>query len=1123
MDIRSTKTPAERQEDEAARLVRPAPKYKPPRRDRRRERNNSDQEVDPDETADRKDRSENYKNVGGSAFLVTARYLWAMEFPTEEAKKQYLKEHPDADPSKHTVQEQEQGPAAEGEGTGRPKGKKDKGEGKPGPAEKDLVALGDKLHQLAKSDKALKSQFKLFQPGGFYDGMARENPDFEVTRLPWSKALPPEFKGLTLGDIRDAWLSKGKTQPGVVEPKAAPPEVSAPEEAAPQETPVQEAAPQVDQPAEEAAPPEQKDEAASPTEAAPPEPEQVTPPKAKGKKRKRKKKLQPESEVPVISEPKVPAIPEPVRPKASLQEKVQAHRQLQDVLGDYTAQELAKSGLHPQDIASLVDMYQAVASKPEKDLGAYASKVSQFYETNPKRVPPPKEAQAASGDVVPFEQLSPEEQGEAYRRHQLRTVAISLAAERGIRGAIAKTLPKGTDSRVAGELAAVMLQPKGKSRSAWASKAAKRSYETALQAGGSPVPAKNVQALLASLGDNQDAQKIAVAYLQGQDFNAAKNIFLSQRGSGAGSAVKKGLGWAADTATGAVKLLWDLLVDKDSDYAKPNVEAAQEVVDEYQSISEWSTPKQIGKAIRGADRFMQLRARNYPDHLVGEYDPSVLFRQQVLERIKTLSPGKYAPVRALLEEYDFNDYEHKQAEYEDRQIDWEQERDLQLHQVAGRDPEVPKRKKFRSDEEYQQAVEAHAAMTDERKAALAAWEEENPPPKPPVKPANYDRTRNPKALRDMRKWLLAEQFSQFGGKTAASVAARFVISSYPTPSSMASVSEKAAVYNGVAPYPNTPAYVPWTQPAQRDIGEGDLEVILKSAQDWLGMPVLKFPLDGTPRDIQLRAALDLAIYSGPFNGAIQPTVYNILLSRLAGVDAHETLLTIRKQAGYSFGTDKMTVAFWGKNPVNRDVRAAIEEIDILFDDDEGKPHQDRVLQTVGMQSGTPLNHVEEKEGLLRESTITVEFPKGADLSALAALKAVGRKFGLQVEKVKDGYKPTYRGERKKPKEYKSPLLRGRHSNEVEKVTTMKASTEIRKMAAKYAAENAALAYDLMDLANKVAQDEQDQGQQDQGQQKQAAADKYASLRSTVIQVAAKNPEARAAFLPILQAIKGLGN
>lgn len=36
---------------------------------------------------------------------VAARYLRAIEFPSEEARKKYLEEHPGADPSKHTVKE----------------------------------------------------------------------------------------------------------------------------------------------------------------------------------------------------------------------------------------------------------------------------------------------------------------------------------------------------------------------------------------------------------------------------------------------------------------------------------------------------------------------------------------------------------------------------------------------------------------------------------------------------------------------------------------------------------------------------------------------------------------------------------------------------------------------------------------------------------------------------------------------------------------------------------------------------------------------------------------------------------------------------------------------------------
>jgi len=256
----------------------------------------------------------------------------------------------------------------------------------------------------------------------------------------------------------------------------------------------------------------------------------------------------------------------------------------------------------------------------------------------------------------------------------------------------------------------------------------------------------------------------------------------------------------------------------------------------------------------------------------------------------------------------------------------------------------------------------------------------------------------------------SDNYKDVGGSTGPkgrisplveSILARYAISSYSTPSLMTSVSEKAAVYHGVAPYNGTPGYAHWTQPHQRDLGDGDLEVILKSAKDWLKTPVLSVPLVDANRDVQLRAALDLAIYYGPYNGAIQPNVYNKLLAKLAGVDADETLLTQRK------ATDSTKV-----------------------------------------------------------------------------------------------------------------------------VIPMKASNEIRKLAAKYAAQDAPLAYDLMDLASKVAQEEgqdDDQGQQKQAQddqegqqdQGQKQANKYAGLRSAVIKAASDNPAARAAFIPVLQAIKSL--
>ena len=76
MDRIGTKDHVERETDEAERLVRPSPKVKPPRHDKRRERMDVDDDPDLDMTD--KDLSKNYKTIGGS---IASRVLqrWAKD------------------------------------------------------------------------------------------------------------------------------------------------------------------------------------------------------------------------------------------------------------------------------------------------------------------------------------------------------------------------------------------------------------------------------------------------------------------------------------------------------------------------------------------------------------------------------------------------------------------------------------------------------------------------------------------------------------------------------------------------------------------------------------------------------------------------------------------------------------------------------------------------------------------------------------------------------------------------------------------------------------------------------------------------------------------------------------
>jgi len=927
MDFLSTKTQAEREDDEAERLVRPAPKLKPPRRDLRRERDESDHDVDPDEAADRKDRSDNYKNVGGSAQRVVAKYLQAVEFPTEEAKQEYLKSHPEADPSKHTVKSEEEQAAVEEKKKPRGKGKKEK---KPrGKGKKEEKPSGFKPPTAPKREN--------------YDSDEEYQESLEQHKAKLQKHQEQlQAKAQEPKPKRKDFESEEDFEAAVAEHKKA----------------IQEA-----ESALKGTPKKEPEEVEDVTEA-------------------------------------VPKVPPPQRPPASRAQREAAIRKILDVFPKESRVALIQANLHPDDVDDLVKYYEAVASKPEKNITAFAGRVGKFYETDPSKVPLPETIQTKKGDFVSFAALSPQDQAEVYRAHQIKIVAISLAAKKNIQDSLSKTLPKGTDPMVAVGLTQVLLKPPGEGRSAVSQQAADMVFDRATSQTGVHVPPKAAKKLVESLSGNPDAQRIVVAYLQGNDLNTARNLFIAKGPTGWG-AFKKGLGTAVSIAATPAKVLWSLLKDDDDDdYDREEKEG---VVDDFQDISEWSSPKDIGKGIQSAQNFMKIRARNYPSELASERDPRDTFKRMVLHRIETLAPQKAAPTKLYLEHQEIADYDRDQANHEQELAEWEIEVEHQLDQ--GPEPKKPDQAKYSTPEAWQEAMRSYNGLLEDRQAALWTLEQKNPKPVPPVKPAHYDRVKNPKATRDLRKWLLTEQFAQYGEKTAARVAARFVISSYPTPSSMAPVSEKAAVYNGVAPA-EYPGYNGWQQPAQRDFGETDWEMILGAAKDWLQTPVLKQSLPGIVRDTQLRAALDLAIYSGPYNGAIQPNNYNMLLARLAGVDGNMTLLTQRQATDSPLG-------------------------------DQGS----------------------------------------------------------------------------------------------QKVANMKASNEIRKLAAKYAAENAPLAYDLMDLATRVAQDEeqdQDQGQkqaQDQGQddqdQGEKQAKKYASLRAAVISAAQQNPEARAAFMPVLQAVKSL--
>lgn len=89
---------------------------------------------------------------------VVARFVLATEHPSEEARKDYLKDHPGADPKNHTVKKDDGGSKKAPDSSGDLKSKADKAHKMMDDLTKDFTLdKGDVAGLKADIDKALKS------------------------------------------------------------------------------------------------------------------------------------------------------------------------------------------------------------------------------------------------------------------------------------------------------------------------------------------------------------------------------------------------------------------------------------------------------------------------------------------------------------------------------------------------------------------------------------------------------------------------------------------------------------------------------------------------------------------------------------------------------------------------------------------------------------------------------------------------------------------------------------------------------------------------------------------------------------------------------------------------------
>lgn len=996
MDRSATKTRFERQTEEDERLVRPSPADKPPRRDLRRERTKPEKDPDLDDASDRKDRSKNYK-VTAADERIPAKNRETGE--TVHISPNTLKEQPGKyealDPDEAAKAKKPKGEEPEGEKEEKPPSSK--------PEKLDKAQFygkaGDALRALAKDDPKLESKLNDFSnPQSQLSGMAKENADFPAASLFPGVKLPDGLR--TLGDIKQALEFSTKKPAGKGKKKKPAP--AGGEEAPPSSEPPK-SEPSGEAPAEQ--PPAEAPQAPAeqPAEA----------PAEKPKKKKKDKGEAPKDEeapaekkVREPSEAEKAGIGEPKRRATTSADREEALSLLVHTFDPHMAAEIIAKNLHPDDVKTLVrDYNSAKLGVKVKDPASLAATASSFYQPDPSKVPPPKVGRNAAGERVPLDQLSPDEQAESLRQHQLRVAAMSMAARDVLTDKLTDrghlTGRPQIPPSLAAQAASMMLQPPNPK---YADVLATQTFDTTLKNGlATKINDRAAQRLLSHLKGSPAALASAKAYMQANDYGLAKERFL------------KG--------------------DDDS-------------------FSEWQHPKDIVRGLKKAGQFFDQRNDLYggePEHPAAQ-----MFRMRVLGRLRTLDPKKADEVTKALPALEDEEYQRHVQHWEKLTKDWE-----------------ARKAKHKGEGEFAE-----------------------PPPHKPKPPAGRPDPKEGEAM-----W--EEVAGQKPPKTKE--ASDFT---YLSPLVMGTPAVKTAVYHGVDPYAYGPAAYPgWLQPHQRDFGESDFDSIVSSANDWLSSSLLTLATDGLVADARYRAALDLAIYAGPYNGQIQPNVYNRLLAKLAQMPEPgmgETLETIReKKARSSYETARLDLLVRGE--LTAAAKEAVNKANFPYKDDEGTVRAGGSVAVRSVKASGP--------GTL----VTVDLPKGSEKAAFVAIQAALEPLKLTVTKSPKVSTDT-------------STFTPTTSDPTGGSTSMKASQELYRIAGSLAETNSKASFDLLALADRLAEDEKKMPpwlekkiDDKEDEKKEASSGKYASLRSTIIKQASSTPaEQRGPLLPILQALKDLG-
>lgn len=327
-------------------------------------------------------------------------------------------------------------------------------------------------------------------------------------------------------------------------------------------------------------------------------------------------------------------IPDPVRSEPSDADRRMALDQIVEAFPAKIAARIIASNPHPDDVRTLIDTYQAARNAPVKSVGDLVRMASDIYQTDPERITPPKVGVNQAGEEVPWEAMSPEEQGHAYKSHQMQVLAMSMAAEHQVQTSLRKNLPAEMGP-VAAEMANALLRKKPVD----ASEVFNRSI---VDRGHVPIEDKQIAATLKALDGSPEAQKLAIAAFQANDYQEARNRFGSK-------AVRAAMGEDVDD-------------DEEDSYR-------------FEQISENDSPHAIVGGLMDMQRFFDKRTSRYPKELV-EQDPAGIFKKQVLSRVAELAPDKFPKVRQGLAPMEAKAYDKKVEAWEKEHSRWSEDSGL---------------------------------------------------------------------------------------------------------------------------------------------------------------------------------------------------------------------------------------------------------------------------------------------------------------------------------------------------------------------------------------------------------------------------------------------------------------